>query len=526
MTMRQSPIDAPGSWRLTVQQARPGSKEPKQAQAEDGSGKAASAFSNVLREYSDDGEAAPAGPNKAKAQPNAKAQVEEEGKPPAEQGPEGQRQGLKAAGLIARTESKLSQLAQLSKQTPDASGVRAGEKAPESRAAGRHHATHLARVEGGGQQGDAQSSAPDASLESGEHPANVPVEADVEAIPAGTMPANTTVDWASAAETAPSVSVMRGEVTDQPAAGQRGFVVAQEGAPKHHSVGGERRKTGSAEGAKTDPDSSIRQQAAELATSTVLQREAPARTETAHARELHREGERKSSETLGRTLEHVVTDTAHETHEVGQSQFDKHINIRVLKQEVHHPVMANPSSILHRIESQLRDAMRNWGLGRTSGAAAAAAADAGTSAQGPLRILQIQLSPAALGNVTVKIGLQDGAVRVQMEAETPQVVHALRHDQAALVSMLRSAGLSVDPGSVDVTQAMQHGQTHMGTSTGGEGAAASAQGGGGDARDSGARGERSRDGRGVEEMEDLTVRNEDDAGQSLQDGLRSGARYI
>lgn len=520
--MRQSAIDAPGSWRLTLQQARPGSKEPEQAKAEDGSGKSTSTFSNVLREYGDDSEAAAPGTNGTKAQPNVKGQVENEGngKAPGEPGSDGQRQGLKSAGLIARTESKLSQLSQLSKQASDATEARSGEKASQGQEAGRRHATHLDGVKGDGQQGDAQSPAPEASVDQSGRLANVSAEANADAIAMPDGAAETSTD---AEETPATATVKSEEPTDHGAVERGGFTGARLDGAKTHAAQGERRKAGAAEGSKADPDSSIRQLAAELATSTVPQRDAPVRVETTHAREHHGEGERKSSESLGRTLEHVAADTAHETHEAGESQFDKHINIRVLKQEVHHPVMANPSSILHRIEGQLRDAMRSWGMGATSGAAAAAAADAGTSAQGPLRILQIQLTPAALGNVTVKIGLQDGAVRVQMEAETPQVVHALRHDQSALVSMLRSAGLSVDPASVDVSQAA-HGQAHMGT--GGEGAAASAQGGGGDARDSGARGEHPRDGRGVDDLEDRAVHHEDDNGHSHQDGLRSSARYI
>lgn len=66
------------------------------------------------------------------------------------------------------------------------------------------------------------------------------------------------------------------------------------------------------------------------------------------------------------------------------------------------------------------------------------------STDGAVKVLQIELKPASLGAVTVRIALKDNAVTVHLEAQRADTLEAIERDREALAGSLRSAGYTVD----------------------------------------------------------------------------------
>lgn len=69
-----------------------------------------------------------------------------------------------------------------------------------------------------------------------------------------------------------------------------------------------------------------------------------------------------------------------------------------------------------------------------------------------LKILQIQLQPADLGTVTVRMELKDAELMLHVEADRPETAEMIRSDQDTLSKLLRSAGYGVDAGSIRVVE--------------------------------------------------------------------------
>jgi hypothetical protein len=67
-----------------------------------------------------------------------------------------------------------------------------------------------------------------------------------------------------------------------------------------------------------------------------------------------------------------------------------------------------------------------------------------------LKILQIQLQPADLGTVTVRMELKDTELTLHVEADRKETADLIRNDQDTLTNLLRSAGYNVDTGSVRI----------------------------------------------------------------------------
>lgn len=67
-----------------------------------------------------------------------------------------------------------------------------------------------------------------------------------------------------------------------------------------------------------------------------------------------------------------------------------------------------------------------------------------------LKILQIQLQPADLGTVTVRMELKDAELTLHVEADRKETADLIRNDQDTLTNLLRSAGYNVDTGSVRI----------------------------------------------------------------------------
>ena len=67
-----------------------------------------------------------------------------------------------------------------------------------------------------------------------------------------------------------------------------------------------------------------------------------------------------------------------------------------------------------------------------------------------LKILQIQLQPADLGTLTVRMELKDTELTLHVEADRKETADLIRNDRDTLANLLRSAGYNVDTGSVRI----------------------------------------------------------------------------
>jgi hypothetical protein len=86
-------------------------------------------------------------------------------------------------------------------------------------------------------------------------------------------------------------------------------------------------------------------------------------------------------------------------------------------------------------------------LGDATGVASASTASAGQepgSHVGMLRVLHIQLEPANLGVVTVRVALKDNVISLHVEASRLETAVAIEKDRETLSSALKSAGYLVD----------------------------------------------------------------------------------
>lgn len=76
--------------------------------------------------------------------------------------------------------------------------------------------------------------------------------------------------------------------------------------------------------------------------------------------------------------------------------------------------------------------------------AVAAAWSAAAQAEGPLRLLTLQLRPAELGQVQVRMRLQDGRLEMSLRAEREETAELLRRDGGLLTALVREAGYQPD----------------------------------------------------------------------------------
>jgi chemotaxis protein MotD len=67
-----------------------------------------------------------------------------------------------------------------------------------------------------------------------------------------------------------------------------------------------------------------------------------------------------------------------------------------------------------------------------------------------LKVLQIQLQPAELGTVTVRMELRDSGLEVHVEAAKAETAEILRGDKDTLSNLLKSSGYNVDASSIRV----------------------------------------------------------------------------
>ncbi len=98
------------------------------------------------------------------------------------------------------------------------------------------------------------------------------------------------------------------------------------------------------------------------------------------------------------------------------------------------------------------------------------------SSDGVVKVLSIELKPANLGSVTVRIALKDNAITVHLETQQREALTAIDREKEALVGALAAAGYSVD--GITTGQQSDAGRLLQGLSTGLGDAGSSASRGG------------------------------------------------
>jgi chemotaxis protein MotD len=69
-----------------------------------------------------------------------------------------------------------------------------------------------------------------------------------------------------------------------------------------------------------------------------------------------------------------------------------------------------------------------------------------------LKVLQIQLQPAELGTVTIRMELREAGLELHVEAARAETAEIIRGDKDALSNLLRSSGYNVDVSSIRVVE--------------------------------------------------------------------------
>lgn len=126
-----------------------------------------------------------------------------------------------------------------------------------------------------------------------------------------------------------------------------------------------------------------------------------------------------------------------------------------------------PPATLNRIAAAVASELKD--IAKAADPHSAQSGSAGTisikASESVLRVLKLQLHPAELGVVTVKMKLAGDGLEMELHTEREETAQLLRHDSEKLSSLLRSAGYKpetiniqvIDPGSQD-RNSLQRGQ--------------------------------------------------------------------
>lgn len=82
-----------------------------------------------------------------------------------------------------------------------------------------------------------------------------------------------------------------------------------------------------------------------------------------------------------------------------------------------------------------------------------------SSASPTVKVLQIQLQPADLGTVTVRLELKQADLELHVEVSRSETAEMLRNDKDSLSNLLRSAGYNLDTASIRVVEVDRTGAT-------------------------------------------------------------------
>lgn len=122
--------------------------------------------------------------------------------------------------------------------------------------------------------------------------------------------------------------------------------------------------------------------------------------------------------------------------------------VAVVSQETHfEPVL--PSATLQQIANAIGDEMPVTQDIAAVPVSAVTTLNASDKA-GPVKTLTLQLDPASLGSVTVKMKLTGAAIEVQIAASRPETAQLLEHDRGALSRLLQASGYETDVATVQV----------------------------------------------------------------------------
>jgi chemotaxis protein MotD len=115
-----------------------------------------------------------------------------------------------------------------------------------------------------------------------------------------------------------------------------------------------------------------------------------------------------------------------------------------------------------QIAAQVRAGLKSDGLGEAS-------------SDGVVKVLQLELKPANLGSVTVRLALKDNAISIHIEAQRLDTLAVVEREREALASALASAGYEVD--SITAAPQSEMGRSTASLAASGDSGASAAQGG-------------------------------------------------
>ena len=126
------------------------------------------------------------------------------------------------------------------------------------------------------------------------------------------------------------------------------------------------------------------------------------------------------------------------------------VKISVLQTQTHHAPVLLGGPI-----AQIADSIRAELTGDSEISLQWSAADSGAARLGsdaPVKVLLIQLQPADLGTVTVRMSLKEDTLELHIEASQRETAQRLQQDQETLSKVLRSAGYLIDSAAIRVTE--------------------------------------------------------------------------
>ncbi len=118
------------------------------------------------------------------------------------------------------------------------------------------------------------------------------------------------------------------------------------------------------------------------------------------------------------------------------------LKLAVLQTETHHAPILHGGPMAQIAEGIRSDLAAGGDTALTWSPSASAAAK--PHADAPVKVLLIQLQPADLGTVTIRMSLKEDALVLHIEASQQDTAQRLQQDQDSLSKVLRSAGYLID----------------------------------------------------------------------------------
>jgi chemotaxis protein MotD len=126
------------------------------------------------------------------------------------------------------------------------------------------------------------------------------------------------------------------------------------------------------------------------------------------------------------------------------------MKLSVLQTQTHHAPVLHGGPMAQVAESIRAELAASGDIALTWSPSDATTAKPGADA--PVKVLLIQLQPADLGTVTVRMSLKEDALELHIEASQQETAQRLQKDQDSLSKVLRSAGYLIDGVAIRVTE--------------------------------------------------------------------------